>query len=295
MVISNNKKVSELTLEELFPRTLTDTVCININKEREVWVATLMCGEYLESAIDSIIVRDDDFKPIGIVGGYDLLDHLRKNPTRDFQYQTKVGEIMFKDLPQIEKKTKVRDLIEIWINARRAFAIIPNEFGDCSSVSARKMIEVGTKCKTDISVSSMPKKKIVTFQRDDSLGKVLNLMFENKTRKLLLENSNQFISDRLILGNISRILKFQTDIDNFLDIPISQFKLENVKAITEDLKFNQLCSIMEKMDYPYVVYKDTIFTPWDVCLALLREDLTMPLKVGYREKRTCPHCGKEID
>ncbi len=293
MDIPNNKTISELTLEELFPKTLVDTVCINLNKGREVWVATLMCAQYVESFVDSIIVRDDDFKPIGIVGGYDILDHLRKNPTRDFQYQTKVGEIMFKDLPQIEKTTKLGDLIEIWKNSRRAFAIINNELGDCSTVSARKMIEVGTKCKTDISISSMPKKKIVTFQQDDSLGKILNLMFENKTRRLLLENSDQFISDRLILGEISRILKFQTDIDYFLDIPINQFKLENVKAITEDLKFNQLCLMMEKMDYPCVVYKDTIFTPWDVCLTLLREDLTVDLRMGYHKK--CPHCGKDID
>lgn len=243
--------------------------------------------------IDSIIVRDEEFKPIGIVGGYDLLNHLRKNPTRDSQYQTKVSEIMFRDFSQVEKKTKLRELIEFWKNSRRAFAIISNEFGDCSAVSARKMIQVGTKCKTDVSLSSMPKKKIVTFQQDDSLGKILDLMFENKTRKLILENSNQFISDRLILGEISKILKFQTDVEYFLDIPINQFKLENVTVITEDLHFNRLCSMMEKMDYPYVFYKDTVFSPWDVCLTLLREDVTI-LPVGYKEKKKCPHCGKEI-
>src|SRR5574337_636648 len=88
---------------------------INLNKGREVWVDTLMCTQYVESFVDSIIIRDDDFKPIGIVGGYDILDHLRKNPTRDFQYQTKVGEIMFKDLPQIEKTTKLGDLTKIWM------------------------------------------------------------------------------------------------------------------------------------------------------------------------------------
>jgi CBS domain-containing protein len=289
----NNKTVSELTLEELFPKTLTDTVCINLFKGREVWVATLMCAQYVESFVDSIIIRDDDFKPIGIVGGYDILNHLRKNPTRDFQYHTDVGKIMWKDLLQIEKTTKLGSLIQTWENTRRAFAIINNEFGDCSTVSARKIIEVGRKCKTDITISSMPKKKIVTFSKDDSLGKILNLMFENKTRRLVLENSDQFISDRLILGEISKILKFQTDIDHFLDIPINHFKLESVKTTTEDLKFNQLCTMMEKMDYPCVVYKDTTFTPWDVCLTLLREDLTVDLRMGYHKK--CPHCGKDID
>ncbi|WP_337861801.1 CBS domain-containing protein [Nitrososphaera sp.] len=295
MDISNNKKVSDLTLEELFPRKLTDTVCINIHKEREVWVATLMCAQYLESTVDSIIVRDEDFKPVGIVGGYDLLDHLRRNPTRDSQYRTKVGEIMLKDFPQVEKETKFRDLMEIWKNSRRAFAIIINEFGDCSTVSARRMIEVGTRCKTDISVSSMPKKKIVTFRQDDPLSRILDLMYENKTRKLILENSNQFISDRLILGEISKMLRFQTDIDYFLDIPANRFKLENAKVITEDVRFDQLCLIMENMDHPYVVYKDTVVSPWDVCLTLLSEDLTMPLETGHPMMRMCPHCGKYID
>jgi predicted transcriptional regulator len=252
-----------------------------------------MCAQYLESSLDSIIIRDDDFKPIGIVGGYDLLNHLRKNPTRDSQYSTKVTEVMFKDLPHIDKKTKLRDLIEIWKKSHRAFAIIPNEFGDCSVVSARKMIEVGAKFKSDISISSMPKRKIVTFRQDYSLDKVIGLMFKNKTRKLILENSNQFISDRLILGEISRILQFQTDIEHLLDIPISQIKLENVTTITEDLKFHRLCSMLEKMNHPYVVYKDMTFTPWDVCLTLLREDLTGP-PAGHLEKKMCPHCGKEI-
>jgi CBS domain-containing protein len=280
MTIPQSMKIYELTLEELFPRKLTDTVCVNIHNEREVWVATLMCAEYLDSFIDSIIVRDIDFKPIGIVGGFELLDHLRKNPTRDYQYRTKVGEIMLKGLPFIEKTTKLRDLIQIWKNSQRAFSIILNEFGDCSAISARRMIEVGTKCQTSISISSMPQKKIVTFRRDASLGEILDLMYENKTRKLLLEESNQFISDRLILGEVSKMLRFQTEIDYFLDISANQFTLENAQTITEDLKFNQICSIMEKMNHPFVVYKDTVFTPWDVCIILLSEDLTISPEVA---------------
>ena len=284
--------VSELALEELFPQTLTETVCVNIDKDREVWVATLMCAQYLESVVDSVIVRDDDFKPIGIVGGYDLLDHLRKNPALDFQYRTKVEEIMFKDLPQVDKKIKLIDLVEIWKKSHRAFAVILNEFGDCSSVSARKMITIGARYKSNIFVSSMEKKKIVTFGLDDSMEKILDLMYENKTRKLILENSTRYISDRLILGEISNSLRDQANIDYFLDIPASKLKLEDVKVITEDVNFQKLCSMMEKMDHPYVLYNETVVSPWDVCLTLLSEDLEAPLSTA---KRTCPHCGKDMD
>lgn len=281
-----------MTLGELFPDTLTDTSCVYIDKEREVWVATEMCAQYLESTIDSLVVWDKG-KPIGIIGGYDLLDHLRKNPTRDFQYRHKIEEIMFKKFPQIEKQTKFKDLIEKWKDTRRAFAVISKNSGDFSPISARKMLEVGTRFKTDISISSMPKKKIITFEGDEPLSKILELMFDNKTRKLLLVNSNQFISDRTILEGLSRMIKFQPKIENFLNVPVNQVTFDHIKVITEDLKFDQLCSVMNKMEHPYVIYKDIIISPWDVCLALATEELAEPLVSRYQKK--CPHCGKNID
>jgi predicted transcriptional regulator len=286
------KSISELTLQELFPETLTDSPCVYIDKQREVWVATEMCAQYLESMVDAIVVVNSDSIPVGIVGGYDLLDNLRKNPTRDFQYNVKVGEIMFQDVPEVEKETKLKDLIDKWQNTRRAFAILGNESDSYSAISARKMLDIGMRCKTDISASSLSKSKIVTFQPNDTLGKLINKMFENKTRKLVLENSNQFVSDRLILAEISRILKFERNVESFLDIPAKQLRLDYAKTITEDLPFDYLCSLMNKMEHPYFLYKDTAITPWDVCLTLVSEDVKGPLTTGPQRK--CPHCGKDI-
>lgn len=299
MSIKNNKKraIHELSLQELFPKTLTDTSCTYIDKGREVWVVTEMCAEYLETAVDTVVVLDENKKPIGIVGGYEILSQFRRNPTRDFQYETKIEQIMFKDFPQVQKETIFKDLIEKWKYTRRAFAVIANGSEGYSPVSARKMLEIGKKIKTNITVSSMTKKKeIITFQRDDSLGKILNLMYEHNTRKLLLENTNQFISDRIILGEISKMLKLPANpSESFLDMPATMFKLEYIKVI-QDLNLSQLCIIMDKMDHPYVNHKDIIVTPWDVCLALMSESLTedhMELST-IEHRRICPHCGKEI-
>ncbi len=287
-------KICELTLEEIFSDSLTDTPCVYLNQEREVGVATEMCVQYLESSIDSIVIRDDEHNPIGIIGGYDLLNHIRENPTRDSQYQTKVKEIMFKDLLIVEKTTPFKDLMEKWMASRRAFAIIPNAFQGYSPISARKMLEIGIKCKTNVSISSMPKKKMITFQPDDSLRTIVDLMFEHKTRKLLLEYSNQFISDRLVLKKISELLKFYPDVDNLLDIPVNQVELEYVTVIKQDLDLNQVCRKMYKMDHPYVIYKDISVTPWDICNVLMSEKIAEPYKLES-EKIVCPHCGKNIE
>ncbi|MEW6044726.1 MAG: CBS domain-containing protein [Thermoproteota archaeon] len=292
METSTQHSVSELTLDELFPKTLADSPCVYIDKDREVWVATEMCAQYLESAVDSIVVVDGDGIPIGIVGGYDLLDNLRKNSARDFQYSSKVEQIMFRDVPEVEKQTKLKDLIAKWQDTRRAFAILGGESEGYSAISARKMLDVGMRCKTDLTASSMAKNKIITFQPDDTLDKLINIMFEKKTRKLVLENSNQFISDRLILAEISRILKFEKTVESLLDIPAKQLRLDYAKVITEDLPFDYLCSLMNKMEHPYVLYKDAAISPWDVCLALKSADMRGPLPTKMQKK--CPHCGKDV-
>lgn len=288
---AESKNILESSLKELFPETLTEISCVYIDKGREVWVATEMCAQYLESTVDSIIVTDNG-KPLGIIGGYDILDHLRKNPTRDFQYHHKVEEILFKDVPIIDENTKFKDLMEKWKSSRRAFACVQDGRGGYSPVSARRMLEVGMNYKTDLSLSSMPKKKIITFEGDEPLSDILDLMFENKTRKLLLVNSNQFVSDRTILEGLSRMIKFQKDIDNFLEVPVNRVTFDHIKVVTQDLKFDQLCSVMNKMEHPYVIYKDIVVSPWDVCLTLASEPMTKPLAL---KKKTCPHCGKELD
>jgi len=282
------RSIQELTLEDLFSNKLTDTSCVSVDKERQVWVATEMCAQYTESTVDSIVVLDNN-NAVGIVGGYELLDHIRKNPTPESQYLTKVEEIMFKHFPIVEKKTKFKDLMENWQNSRRAFAVIPKGFDNYySPISARKMLEVGMRVKANFSISSVLKNKIVTFQIDDPLEKILDLMFKNMTRKLLLENSNQFISDRLILGEISRMLKLEENVENFLDIPASRLRLEYMTVIKEDLKLDLLCSIMDKSDHPYVLYNDTVITPWDICRILLSEE-SLSAYCRY-----CPYCGREM-
>ena len=263
-----------------------------IDKSRDIWIVTEMCAQYLESTIDAIVVKDEN-NSIGTIGGYEILSHLRQNPTNTF-FRTKIEEIFFKPLSQVNEKIKLVDLIERWKKTRRAFSAIANQYGDYFSISARKLLEIGKQYKSGVSISSIPKKKIISFKGHESLGAILDMMFKNHTRKILLENSNQFISDRIILGEISKLLKFQ-EIDNLLDIPINQFKFEYAKEITTDLTLNQICLIMDKMDHPCILYQDSIVTCWDICLILLSEKLTESSGKNYLQKKICPHCGKMID
>ena len=283
--------IREQSIADLFSDNLNDNPCVFIDHDREVWLATEMCAEYTESSVDQIVVLDKN-NIVGTVGGYDLLAYVRKHPTRKFQYESKVENVMFTPVPIIDKSMKFRDLMEKWKHSRRAFSIFRIGFdSNWFSISARKMLQVGMKVQANFSTLSIQKNRIVTFTIGDTIGKILDLMYKNMTRKLLLENSNQFISDRIVLGEISRILKFEENVEDLLDFPISHTRLEYVTSVDKDLKVSEVCSIINKSDHPYLMYKDTVVTPWDICLVLLSEDLQMQ----QQQVSVCPCCGRQLE
>jgi predicted transcriptional regulator len=265
--------ISNLSLDELLPDSLTSTLCVNIEKGTKIWVVTGMLVQYLESFTDTVVVRDKD-KPVGIVGGKHVIQKLVDNPTSDLFDNTNVEDIMTTKFIKISKRTKLRELLDFWKQTRIAFAIIPNEFSDYSELSARKLLEIGMRCKTDVSVCDLPEKKLVTFTKDFTIGNIINSMLEHGTRRLLLEGTTKFINDRIILEKIAGDLKYLRGTDNFLNIPVSDFPFGEAKEISEDLPISEVSKLLYKMEHPYIVYGKRVVSPWDICLCLLSDKLT---------------------
>lgn len=271
--MSQNIPIAERALGELLPETLTYSLCIHIDKGKEVWVVTGMLVQYLESATDSIIVKEDE-SPIGTIGGKEIMEKLLENPTSSLFYGTNVEDIMEHDPVTVTKDTKYKELMKSWQGRGRAYAIIPNEWGFYSAISAKKILEIGMRCKTNITILDLPKKDPVTFKKDGTFGSVINSMFKNKTRKILLENSNKYINDRIIIEEISENMKYLKETKDFLNQPVSSVTLEEARVIFDNLKINEVSAMMHDMEHPYIMYKDQVITPWDICNILLSESIT---------------------
>ena len=99
-------------------------------------------------------------------------------------------------------------------------------------------------------------------------------MFENKTRKVLLKDSNKYLSDRLIIEAISEKMKHLKETDDFLNEPVDIIDLEEAKVITDNLKISEISKMMYDMSHPFVIYKDWLVTPWDICNVLLSPKIT---------------------
>jgi len=231
-----------------------------------------MLVQYLESATDSILVFDEG-TPIGTIGGKEIMENILKNPSYDLFYGTKVEEIMEPNPLLITEDMLYVDLMKNWMKRGRAFASIFNEWGNYSAISAKKILEIGMRCKTNISISDLPKKSLVTFKLENTMESIINSMFTNKTRKILLENSNKYLNDRIIVETITEKMSYLKDIDYFLNIPANIIDLEEARITYDDLKINEISAMMYDMEHPYVKYHDYVVTPWDICKTLLSEEI----------------------
>ncbi len=281
MKATENLPISSRTLDELFGNSLTSSLCVSSHRDTKMWVVTGMLAHHLESFTDSVVVRDSLEKEgqfgdhiIGIVGGKEIVENVILSPHSNLFDRTNVEDVMYKKIAIVTKQSKLFELLTNWQSTQRAFAIIPNELNDYSALSAKKLLEICMRVKTDMTVSELPKKKIVTFQKDAQIGEIMNLMLENKTRKLVLEDTSEFISDRIVVGQIAEDLKFLRGIDNFLSVPIKNFKLEKAKMFQNGLTIPEASKIMYEMEHPYLIFQDRVVSPFDVCMALLSEELT---------------------
>ena len=260
--------IANKTLRELLPLSYETTPAVSIRQENKIWVATGMLIHYLESFTDSLVVTGEKEEPLGVIGGRELIENFLENPTTEFFDQTDVEIITDKNLVILTENTTLGELLNKWNQTHRAFSITPNKFGGYSAISGRKLLEIGVNCITDLTLSDFPKKNIVTFDKTNTIKEIIGLMLKNNTRKILLKDSNYFISDRLIIESIAKDFNFFRD-TTFLERKFEEsFKLAEAIKISKDINLSELSKIMFIMPHPCVIYKDQVFTPWDICKIL---------------------------
>ncbi len=98
-------------------------------------------------------------------------------------------------------------------------------------------------------------------------------MFDNKTRKLILRGTSQFLSDRIIIQKIVRELNCLRNKCDFLEMRGDIFRLDEAKKVSGELKINDASKIMYDMQSPYLLLDNQVITPWDIALSLSSDSI----------------------
>lgn len=261
-----NLHLNECTVEDILPHLLVNSSMATIESKEKMWVATSMLVRFLETFTNNLVAIEND-TPVGMMGSQEVIEELMKNPDNSFFSDFTVDQVMSKDLYVTSPTTKVHDLFKKMQRMQRDFALIQNDDGDYSTVSARRLLEVGILCDTKMRVSDIPAKLIPTFNRDDDIGTILEQMARYNTEILLLENTPQFVNSQIIFEKIVET-NFLEGMDDFFNQKASILNLQNGTIISENTTIPDMCKTMLKMKYSFVMTSNNVLTPWDLVLAL---------------------------
>ena len=123
-----------------------------------------MLVQYLETFTDSLVVRDGT-KPIGIIGGKEIIRGVYKNPSSDFFEMRQVDDVADHRLNVVTADTTVNKLISLWKEVGRAIAVIDMGNDDYAAISVKKMLEIGINNDPEFHISEIPKKETATFDK----------------------------------------------------------------------------------------------------------------------------------
>ena len=113
----------------------------------------------------------------------------------------------------------------------------------------------------------MPSKKVVTFQKDDSIGFLIGEMLRNNTDVVILEHTPLFVTPQTIFEKISE-LNYLDGIGDFLDSKASTLYLKTGRIISDNITVPEMCKIMLGMKNAFVMTQNNVLTPWDLITTL---------------------------
>ena len=164
-------------------------------------------------------------------------------------------------------KTRVFDLLKKMSKHGRDFALVQTTEGEFSTISARRLLEVGILCDTRIRLSDVPSKKIVTFQREDSIEFIIMAMLNNNIDILVLEHTPFFVTPQIIFEKIAE-LNYLDGVDNFLNSKVSMLRMKSGLVISDTTTVPEMCKIMLSMRHTFVMTQNNVLTPWDLISTL---------------------------
>jgi hypothetical protein len=256
------KNLNQCTIAEIMPHLLVHSSMATIESKEKMWIATSMLVRFLTSHTNNLVVMESH-TPIGMIGSKEVLQGLYDNPTHDFFSERIVHDIMNIGIETISAKTRVNELLNKMNYIGRDFALVQTTDGEFSTVSARRLLEVGILCDTRKKVSDIPSKKIVTFQKDDTIEFVIREMLQKNTDVVILEHTPLFVTPQIIFEKILE-LNYLDGINNFLDSKISTLNLRNGRIIPDNITVPEMCKIMLGMKNAFVLTQNNVLTPQDL-------------------------------
>jgi len=201
---------------------------------------------------------------IGYFGSKQLLEFVMKNPTSSALKNNTVKNLPQKDhFLVFSPSNTLRDIFNEWKKSEFAYSLIQD--GDkLSSVSVLSILEFINLYDLPNEISEIPKKDVITYDNDDTVNIILDKMFQHHVRRLMLKDSTDVLSDRVIVDAICNDFDFLRKTPDFLSIKAKSFNLRKTNEISTNSKIVEVAHNMLKENHYVAISNGQIITQWDI-------------------------------
>ncbi|MGQ0605745.1 MAG: hypothetical protein ACT4OD_02160 [Candidatus Nitrosotenuis sp.] len=264
-----NKKIQlgKCRLDDIFPQLLVSSSNSTIEIVDSITTAISMLVRLSESLTNNLVVINNGV-PVGMLGSREVLRGFIKNPTSNFLHNTIVKNIMNRNPCIVDKNTKFSDLIKKLKKSKNDFAILQDNNNMFSTISIKRILELGLLCDTSVTISQIPKNDTVFCTNNDTIFSLIQTMLETHTTDIAVRNTPFIITGRIILEKIQNELRYSYDIANVLKQRVSDLKPYKATIMYGDLSIPDLCKLMLTVKHPYVMTANQVLTPNDLIAVL---------------------------
>ncbi len=264
-----NKKIQlgKCRLDDIFPQLLVSSSNSTIQITDNIATGVSMLVRLSESLASNLVVINNG-TAVGMLGAREVLKGFIKNPTHDFLHNTITKNIMNHDPCIVEKSTKFSELVKKLQKFKTDFAILQDDNGRFSTISIKRIIELGLMCDTEVTISQIQKNNTVFCTNDDTIRMLIQTMLDANVNDIAVKNTPSVITGVIILEKIQNEINNSHKISEILEQKVSDLKPYEATITRGDLSIPVLCKLMLTTKHPYVMTADQIFTPYDLISVL---------------------------
>lgn len=230
-----------------------------VSPDDKLWYGVTLLDHYLGSYPDCVYVIKDGVV-VYAIDGKDVLQHIYE--LQRFSPYSLISELENKiPIFTVSEDHKIGELLGGggWKKTRRARALIQRDDQSTFPISLRTLIEVCAMTEIDKRVTDIQKKPKITCSADTDIMDMIKLMLENRVRRIFVDDTTSFISDRIIISKI--VNDYHVLENNDLNT------LPTAAVIPPDTNIRDVAKQFTLMPCPCVLSDNNVISPWDVLMA----------------------------
>ena len=260
--MTKNPHLKHITADDFLFEKIGYSPIHTIKKQDTVESVIPLLADSADTYSDALVVIENS-KIIGCICGDNILGLLSEDQNNDFFKQSIESAINYK-IAKIDENSTLLDLLDGFLKAGRAFAVVESKNDIIGMVSAKDFVTICANSEMKIRTSDIPLEKIITYSKTETVKQIISKMMQNQKRRLLLEGTDRYTTDRWIFKAMLQNPIYQENVDLFLNENSSILHTEKIKIFNSDMNLNTLCKMMYGTSFPCAIVNDNLITPWDV-------------------------------